>query len=317
MHTKPIPRIGGMAIFAGVTLGILAAVWLGYCDDDPSPFVIPRIRIYGIVISGALMYILGTIDDYVNLRPLVKLAGQIVVATVVYAFGLRLSFISIGADTTFTGIVCYIVTLIWIVGITNTINLVDGLDGLAAGIVCIASLCNAYVAYIHGYYLACFPLLAVAGGCMGFLPFNFYPAKTFMGDGGSLFLGFMVAAFALLEPVKSATVVAVIIPSLVLSLPILDTFFAIIRRLVAHKPIMEADKGHIHHRLMRAGLGQRRTVLCMYGVCGIMSMAAIMVSRDLTTEAIGLGIIAVIYLYVLLTDPNRRSPRGDDHKEDK
>ena len=185
----------------------------------------------------------------------------------------------------------------------------DGLDGLAAGIVAIASLCIAYVAYIFGYYSSCIPLLAIAGGCFGFLPFNFYPAKTFMGDGGSLFLGFMIAALALLQPVKSTTVVAVIVPSLVLSLPLFDTFFAIIRRMVNHKPIMEADKGHIHHRLMQTGMGQRRTVLCMYGVCGIMSMAAIMVARNLYKETFGLIVIAVLYLYIILTDPHRRSPR--------
>lgn len=310
MHTHPIPRIGGLAIFIGVTVAFLLAIWLGYCDADPSRFRIPHFRLYGVVVCGALMYLLGLLDDYVNLRPVVKLAGQILIASLMFSFGIRLDFVSVFfGHTTFTGVACYLLTLLWIVGVTNTINLVDGLDGLAAGIVAIASLCNAYVAYIHGYYIACFPLLSVAGGALGFLPFNFYPAKTFMGDGGSLFLGFMISSLALLEPVKSATVVSVIIPSLVLALPIMDTFFAIFRRMIHHQPIMQADKGHIHHRLMRAGLGQRRTVLCMYGVCGIMSMAAIMMSRNLYKETLGLIIIAIVYLYVLLTDPNRSNPR--------
>ncbi|MGI6737392.1 MAG: glycosyltransferase family 4 protein [Anaerovoracaceae bacterium] len=304
MHHRVIPRIGGLAIFIGVSLAFYLAVRLGYCD--PGRHDIPRERLYGLLFSSALMYLLGMIDDYLDLPAWVKLLGQIGVATVAFCFGVQLTFIaSFFGRTTFTGVVCYLLTILWIVGVTNTINLVDGLDGLAAGIVAIASFCIAYVAYIFGYYAICFPLLAVAGGCLGFLPWNFSPAKTFMGDGGSLYLGFMIASLSLLQPVKSTTVVAVIMPSLVLSLPILDTFFAIVRRLVNHKPIMQADNGHLHHRLMRAGLGQRRTVLCMYGVCGIMSMAAIMVARGLYKETVGLAIIAILYLYVLLTDPNR------------
>ena len=149
-------------------------------------------------------------------------------------------------------------------GITNTVNLIDGLDGLAAGTSAIASLCIAYVAYIHGMYLASGAMLALAGGALGFLPYNFYPARIFMGDGGSLFLGFLLSTMSILGPVKSATIVAVIIPVLVLGVPIFDTAFAIFRRLVNKRPIMEADKGHLHHRLMKLGYGQRRATLMLY-----------------------------------------------------
>jgi UDP-GlcNAc:undecaprenyl-phosphate GlcNAc-1-phosphate transferase len=195
------------------------------------------------------------------------------------------------------------------VAITNTINLVDGVDGLAAGISAIASLCIAYVAYIFGYYPACFCLLAVAGGALGFLPYNFYPAKTFMGDGGALFLGFMIANFSILEPVKRATLVAVLIPALVLALPIFDTLWAILRRKLNGKSIMEADKEHIHHRLLRTGMGQRRTVLCMYGVCGIMGVAAVLLSRELYVESLGLLAVAATFVLVVLTDMNDLRPR--------
>ncbi len=306
MHKRPIPRIGGLAIFCGSAIGIILAVELGYCDLPEEN--ISHMKIYSVLIGGALMFLLGLIDDYKNLKPIVKLAGQISIATVVYFLGIKLSFISVFlGETQFTGVASYIFTVLWLVGITNTINLVDGLDGLAAGIVAIASICIAYVCYIFGYYASCIPVLALAGGCFGFLPFNFYPAKTFMGDCGSLYLGFMIAAFSLLQPVKSTTMVAVIVPSLVLALPLFDTIFAIIRRLVNHKPLMVADKGHIHHRLMKTGMGQRRTVLCMYGVCGIMGIAAILVSRELYKETLGLCFIALMYIYIVLTDPNRNS----------
>ena len=314
MHDRPIPRIGGLAIFAGSALAILLAVKLGYCDLPPirphgMSDTIPRMRIYGLLIGGALMFLLGLWDDYTNLKPYVKLAGQVAVASLVYFFGVRLSFIAVFlGHAQFDGVLSYALTVLWLVGVTNTINLVDGLDGLAAGIVAIASVCIAYVAYIFGYYASCIPVLALAGSCIGFLPFNCYPAKTFMGVSGSLYLGFMIGAFSLLQPVKSTTVVAVLVPCLVLALPLFDTVFAIIRRLINHKPIMGADKEHIHHRLMKTGMGQRRSVLCMYGVCGIMGIAAILVARDLYKETLGLCLIALMYIYIVLTDPSRRAP---------
>lgn len=147
-------------------------------------------------------------------------------------------------------------------------------------------------------------MLALAGGALGFLPFNFHPAKIFMGDGGSLFLGFMLANLSIVGPAKSATVLALMIPILVLGIPIFDTAFAILRRLINHKPIMEADKGHLHHRLMNAGLGQRRTVLTIYGISGVMGVSAVLFSRDLFVESFGLLCIAAMHIYVFLTDAN-------------
>ena len=314
MHNHPIPRIGGIGIFAGVTVAIILAVQLGFCDTDKIDD--PRTKIYGIVISGAALFVIGLIDDYIDMKAWIKLLGQIGVATLVYYFGVRINVIF--GNTLLEGVVSYLCTVIWIVGITNTINLVDGLDGLAAGIAAISSLAIAYVAYIFGYYSACMPLLALAGGCFGFIPYNFHPARTFMGDCGSQFLGFMMASMAVLQPVKKTTVVAMLVPALILALPLFDTLFAIIRRLINHKPIMEADKGHVHHRLMQSGMGQRRTVISMYGICGIMSMAAIMWARDLDKETIGLVLIAILFLVVLMSDPNRRSHRpGRRDKPDK
>ncbi len=299
MHTRVIPRFGGFAIFIGTSVSILS-------------FMTFDSRIIGILIGGAFIYALGVIDDLTDLPPWMKFAGQTVCAIMMYSFNIRVEFVNDflkAGSSTFGSIICFVITIIWIVGITNTINLIDGLDGLAVGTSAIASLCIAYVGYIHGMYLVAAAMLAVAGGSLGFLPFNFSPAKIFMGDGGSLFLGFMLATIGLLGPVKGATIIAAIIPVLVMALPIFDTGFAIIRRLINHKPIMGADRGHLHHRLMDSGLGQRRTVLMLYGISGIMGIGAILISRDLMIEAIGLFGIALIYIYVFLTDAQHKMPK--------
>ena len=280
MHTKAMPRFGGLAIFAG-TIGSLAI----YAGDNE--------KIIPVLIGGTMIYILGVVDDLKNLNAKVKFGGQLLVAILMYYMG-------------------FIVTVLWIVGITNTINLIDGLDGLAAGNAAISALCIAYVAYIHGdqygMMIVCLAMLALAGGCLGFLPFNFFPAKIFMGDGGSLFLGFMIAALSVVGPLKRSTIIAVVVPVVVLGIPIFDTFFAILRRVVNKRPIMEADKGHLHHRLMASGYGQRRAVLMLYGVSATMGMAAVLISRELYKDAFVLVGIATIYLYVFLTDPNHKMP---------
>ena len=334
VHTRPIPRIGGVAMFLGISITAIIVTATGIFQpgminettgkvimDWNLEFVVEN-RLnptLGIVAGGAIIFVMGFIDDLKNLSPKIKLLGQIAAASFVYAVGVKIKFVSIffGNNTTnFSEITCYIVTVLWIVAITNTINLVDGLDGLAAGVIAIASLCIAYVGYIFGYYIGALPMLAIAGSAMGFLPYNFYPAKTFMGDCGSQYLGFMLASFSIVGSVKSATVVAVLVPGLALSLPIIDTLLAIIRRAVSGKPIMQADKGHLHHRLLRAGMGQRRTVLCLYGVCGVMGTAAVLFSRELYVETIGLFAVAVLYIYVVLTGPNKKVPKLKETDED-
>ena len=306
MHTKAMPRFGGLAIFAGSTVSMLI-----FLNFDP--------KIISITIGGLLIYILGITDDIRHLSPKVKFLGELVVAIVMYVNGIRIEFITnfFGSGNNQLGdALCFIITVVWIVGITNTINLIDGLDGLAAGTAAIISLCIAYAAYIHGTYVTAGAMLAVAGGALGFLPFNFYPAKSFMGDGGSLFLGFMLSSLSVLGTVKSATLFAVIIPVLVLGVPIFDTFFAILRRLVNKKPIMEADKGHLHHRLMNLGYGQRRATMMIYGITGIMGVAAVLFSRGLYVETVGLGAITMMYLYIFLTDAQHIVPQLKEEKKD-
>lgn len=296
MHDKPMPRFGGFAIFVSTMTSI--AVFLAPGNQ----------QIKGILVGGALIYALGLIDDIRGLSAKVKFIGQVAVACVVFAFGVRISFIagffSPGAELTFfPGLSAFVLTVIWIVGITNTINLIDGLDGLAAGVAMIASFSIAYAAYASlGAGTGMLSMLALAGGAAGFLPYNYYPAKIFMGDSGSLFLGFMLAALSIEGATKSAAIVATIVPVLVLGVPIFDTAFAILRRILNRKPIMEADKGHLHHRIMAAGFGQARAVLMLYGISGTMGVAAILLSRGLLVESIALLGIAVMLIYVFLSD---------------
>ena len=299
MHTKIMPRFGGLAIFAGSTISML--IFLRF---DP--------KILIITAGGVMIYLLGVLDDLKNLSPKVKFAGQLLVAIVMYMCDIRIEFITnyFGSGNSQLGtVLCFVITILWIVGITNTVNLIDGLDGLAAGTAAIVSLCIAYAAYIHGTYLAAGAMLALAGGALGFLPYNFYPAKIFMGDGGSLYLGFMLSTLSVLVTVKSATFVSMIIPVLVLGVPIFDTAFAIFRRFVNRKPIMGADKGHLHHRLMNLGYGQRRATLMLYGITAIMGVAAVLYSRGLYVEFLGLSAITLMYLYIFLTDSQHIVPQ--------
>lgn len=302
MHTKAMPRFGGMAVFLGTIIPLVI-----FGGSNPS--------IRPVILGGTLIYILGVVDDLKNLPAKFKFAVQLAVAVLMYAMGLRIRFITnyfAQGHLNFGVALCFIVTVLWIIGITNTINLIDGLDGLAAGTAMISSFCIAYVAYIHGsingMMIVCLAMLCVAGACLGLLPYNFYPAKIFMGDGGSLFLGFMMATLSVVGPLKRSTIIAVIVPVLVLGIPIFDTFFAILRRLVNHRPIMEADKGHLHHRLMQSGYGMKRAVLMLYGISGIMGMSAVLISRELYKDAAVLMAIAIIYLYVFLTDAKQKMP---------
>lgn len=296
MHTKSIPRFGGIAIFLGSMFSIY--MFVGFERN---------VRV--AMLGGTLIYILGALDDLKNLPASLKFACQSGVAILMYAFGLRITFITnyFGPGLWgFSTVVCFFVTVLWIVGITNTINLVDGLDGLAAGISAIVSLSIAYIAYIHGeiygVIIVYSTLTAVAGACIGFLPYNFSPAKTFMGDGGSLYLGFMIAIMSVVSPLKQATVISISVPVIALAIPIFDTFSAIIRRKLRHQPIMSPDKEHLHHKLIAAGYDQKRSVIMLYGITALMGLAAILISRELFKDAIVLIIVVLSYLYVFITD---------------
>lgn len=309
MHKKPMPRFGGIAIYLGIMVALAV-------------FALKDKGITSVMTGCTLIYMLGLIDDLKDLKPLVKLCGQIVCATVVYIMGVRIEFITnyFGpGNMAFGDVACFIITVLWLIAITNAVNLIDGLDGLAAGIAAISALCIGYVAYIHGQYVPTLAMMAIAGAALGFLPYNFNPAKIFMGDSGSELLGFSIAAVSILGTVKSATIVVVIIPALVLGLPIFDTVMAIFRRLAKHQSIGTADKDHLHHRIMKAGFGQKRAVMILYCISGIMGIVAVLYSRGLTVEYLGLTAVAIMLIYVLLSDTGNRniSLKADKIKKEK
>ncbi len=308
VHRRPTPRFGGMAIFLGTTAALLIPAGMS-----------EQIKV--AMLGGILMYGLGVADDIHDIKPITKFIGQFLIASLVYALGVRIRFISnyfglenadVNANVILGEGVAFLLTVFWIVGVTNAVNLMDGLDGLAAGSVAIMASSLAYIAYIHGARLGampvCIALVAVAGACIGFLPYNFSPARTFMGDGGALYLGYMIAVLSVVSPLKRATVIGAIIPIMTLAVPLFDTAMAMLRRTLKHESIMHADRGHLHHHLMAAGFGQRRSVLVIYGIVAIMGMVAVLISRDLYIDAVFLGMVALLYMGIIMIP--RKSQRG-------
>lgn len=298
IHSQPTPRLGGLAIFAGFT----AAVGVGMLSTRLAGWE----QFLGLWLGALVVLAVGIADDYLDLPAKVKLAGQVLAAVVFVLFGNSVQWISNPwAKGPFPGMT-YIgswgtpLTIFWMVGVTNTLNLIDGLDGLAAGVASIASVTLLLVALQEGQPYVVLLAAALAGAALGFLPYNFNPAKIFMGDTGSLFLGFTLAGIAVQGTLKSATTIALAVPLLALGLPILDTTLAITRRFLHGRPIFQADRGHLHHRLLALGLSQRQAVLILYFVSGCFGLSAVAladVSSRLvaaTLMLIGLGLTLAI-----------------------
>ena len=253
----------------------------------------------GIIILGITCFI----DDSKNIPALVKLLGQVIAAVVVVVSGIKIENINIPFfqdSVPINQIVTYTLTIGWIVGITNAINLIDGLDGLSSGITLISCLSLLIIFALNGAPLIAIILItALAGSIVGFLPFNFNPAKTYIGDTGSNFLGFSLAVISLLGVAKTYTAIVIIAPLIVLGLPIFDTLFAIVRRIVkgkSIKAILAPDKGHLHHRLMAKGYSQKQSVLILYGISATLGMFAIILLESGIWKAISfaLMILAII-----------------------
>jgi len=255
IHGQAMPLLGGVAVY--LAFWITAALLLIFIPGGE--------KLWGLFLGSSLILALGLYDDIKGLSYKAKFAGQFIAALILLAYNIRIEFITIPfREMVFLGVFMVPLTLIWVVGVTNAFNLTDGVDGLATGISIIAA------AVICALAFAEFPLLALlaltlAGAALGFLPHNFSPARIFLGDSGSLFLGFMLAAFSIMTVTKQATFTALAIPVIILGLPIFDTCYVIWRRLRSHRSIFQADNGHIHHRLLAMGLGPRRTVLVLYG----------------------------------------------------
>jgi len=282
VHKAPIPRLGGIGIYIAFMVAVLCTVELTQ-------------EVIGLLLGGTIIAIVGIIDDLKNLPAKVKLLGQILAAVVLVSFDVRIDFISDPfGDMIYFEYLAIPITIFWVVGLTNTVNLIDGLDGLAAGVSTIAAITILLVALQQDYLLIAVLTAALAGGAFGFLQYNFNPAKIFMGDTGSMFLGYMLAGISIIGAVKSAATIALIVPIFALGLPILDTAFAIVRRYRGGVPIFKPDRGHLHHRLLDLGFTQRQAVLLMYVISGVLGLSAIALTEVSSGIAI-LIIIAVIF----------------------
>jgi UDP-GlcNAc:undecaprenyl-phosphate/decaprenyl-phosphate GlcNAc-1-phosphate transferase len=265
MHTTPVVRLGGVSIFLG-TMCALLLVWWGGWFGVLTPA--KEYEVWGVTIGGVAFFLLGLADDLFQLPAPFRLFMQLLISAIAWQVGVRIEFISVP----FLGIVKFgwfslPITMVWLAGMVNAINWIDGLDGLAAGVTTIASAVLLVTSLFMDQPAAALIAAALSGGCLGFLRYNFKPfssAEIFMGDGGAYYLGFTLAGVSVIGLVKTAAVAAVILPYLILAVPILDGVIVILQRLRKGESVMSPGKHHLHHRLIRAGISKRNTVLFIY-----------------------------------------------------
>jgi len=262
MHIKPTPRIGGLAIFAGFAITSLV---FGKIDTE----------LAAILIGGVMLATLGVIDDVKNLPAWSKFIVQIAVAGIAVLMGVRIGYITIFGRLIEFGVFSIPITILWIVGLTNAINLLDGLDGLACGVSGIMSLSLLGVVLIQKDFDTAILTAVLAGACFGFLPYNMNPARIFMGDTGALFLGYTLSIISIQGMFKLHTVLSFIVPLSLFALPLLDTASAFFRRLVHKESPFSADRKHLHHKLVDLGFTQKEAVRLLYAVCGMLGLVAI------------------------------------------
>ena len=292
MHKKPTPRIGGLAIIFGFTVATL-------CFAQPSR------QLYGTLSGAAIIAIMGVIDDCKNLPAKLKFVIQIIAAlVVVFAGDIKIdvftnpNFLSDNPYWVLPEWLSVTLTVIWIVFITNAVNFIDGLDGLAAGVSAIMSISLVFISIRVGEYSIAILGIALMGSCFGFLPFNFNPAKIFMGDTGSTFLGFMLATLSIQGVFKSYAVISFAVPLLILGLPLFDALFAMIRRILRGQSPMTADRGLLHHRLVDMGFSQKQTVFILYAISGVLGITAVLLAESGVLRALLLVICVLILLLI-------------------
>ena len=283
VHDHPIPRMGGLAIFLGFLLSVVLFA------DITKP-------VQGILLGAVLIVVVGAIDDIVSLPAGIKFALQIIAALIAVYHGVVIEFIMnpffagsdvfTTADTISMGFLSVPITVLWIVAITNSVNLIDGLDGLAVGVSAIDSVTMLVISLVVAEGNIAVILAALAGACIGFMPYNLNPAKIFMGDTGALLLGYVLSTVSILGLFKFYAVVSFAVPFLVLAVPIFDTAFAFCRRILKGQNPMRADRGHFHHRLIDMGLSQKHAVAILYCVSTIMGLAAVLLATENTMKAL-------------------------------
>ena len=276
IHSKAVPRLGGVAIAGAFGISILVFVIykIAVGDMDLAMYWQQNRPLAGILIGSFIIFAVGVVDDIYDVKPIFKFSGQLVAAVVTVSFGVTVDFLG----SPFSDELIYIpywlgtfLAIFWIVALTNTINFMDGLDGLASGIVGISAIALYIIAIETGRLDVALSLVVLFGCLLGFLRYNFNPAKIFMGDSGSMFLGFFIGAITIQSAAKSTATIALLVPIVIMGIPIFDAAFAIWRRFVNRRPLSKADKEHIHHILLHKGLSHRATVLIIYGWTLILS----------------------------------------------
>jgi UDP-GlcNAc:undecaprenyl-phosphate GlcNAc-1-phosphate transferase len=309
MHKEPMPRLGGLAIFAGFMAAFLV---FGAGEMDRT--------VAGILIGAVLIVVVGAIDDMLTLPWWIKLSGQLAAAAIPVVYGLRADIFTnpISGDPVTFGFISIPITILWIIGITNAVNLIDGLDGLAAGVSGIASFSMLVIALATGNPAAALLTAALTGGCLGFLPYNFNPARLIMGDCGALFLGYILSCASILGLFKFYAVISFAVPFLILGLPIFDTAAAFFRRLAkGQNPLSTADRGHVHHRLIDMGFSQKQAVAILYSISAVMGLSAIVLttSGELRVIVLLLAVLACILFYIGIIRKSGRKPEAPQEDE--
>lgn len=294
IHKSPVPRVGGIALYLGGLIGAL-------------PFLTESSETLGIMLAGTFIFLIGLLDDLIDLQPRVKLAGQIFAGLLLLFFGVKISFVTdfiSGQGLVALGLLTYPLTLLWVTGLTNTVNLVDGVDGLAGGIVFIALATLLSVRLVtpnlQDPELISNVLVltsSIMGALLAFLRYNVFPAVIFMGDSGAYFLGFMTAALSIAGAAKGSILFPLIVPLIALGLPVLDVMFAILRRYFKKVPIFQADKEHLHHRLLQRGFSQRDTTQFLWMVSCCFGFVAVL-AADIPHR--GIQTVSAVFLVIMV-----------------
>jgi UDP-GlcNAc:undecaprenyl-phosphate GlcNAc-1-phosphate transferase len=310
VHVAPVPKLGGLAM----AFTILVVAWGAYLLPGPLEIIDPR-PLAGFTVAGLVILALGIVDDVRGARPLVKLSVQALAALILTWFGLGVPLIALPFTGEIrSGLLNVPLTIAWVLLVTNAINLIDGLDGLAAGIVFISSMTLWWIGRSHSDIYVMFTTAILAGSTLGFLRYNFPPARVFMGDTGSQFLGFTLATISLIDNRKQAATITLLLPLLAIGLPILDGLLAFGRRALMRRSVFVADAGHLHHRLLRIGLTQRTAVLLMWYVSAYFGVTAVILSalpRAYAWLVLGLLVMGIYIAIQVLLFIDRRMQNRD------
>lgn len=305
VNKRPVPRLGGIALLAGLLLAILVLIILDISLREAliADSLNPSVCYPGVLLAVLAMFAVGVIDDLKGLRARYKLIGQTIAAAIAVVAGVLFDHFAnpFSGELIQLGWMAYPITIFYLVAFANIINLIDGLDGLAAGIVAISATALFFVAVTRGGPDAAVVAVALVGACLAFLFFNFYPARVFMGDSGALLLGFSLGIVSLFGVVRTPALITLLVPVVIAGLPVIDTFAAIIRRRRNHKGVLEADTQHMHHRFLDIGLDQRTTVLVMYSLSALLAICAFIVLQySGPVRIVIVLILAVVVIFLVM-----------------